>query len=246
MTGERNPPALLQRARRSLAACTFFIAALYPAVGQATAAPAGLPAASQIERWLRQTVELPAGQRLRLEIEVGQFSRGLKLAPCERAEPFVPGHARLWGRTTIGVRCVVGARWTTYLPVRVSAWGPALVARARLPAGKRASADDFLIREVDWAATRSVPIASADLLRGQELWRPIAADQPLTTDDLRLAPAVRAGDPVGVVLAGNGFSIGIEAVALSTATHGQRVQVRTGNGKVLSGMVEGNIVKIAR
>ena len=216
----------------------------------ANAAPAGqaapLAGASMIERWLRQTVRLPEGQRLRLDIEVGQLPNGQRLAPCDRAEPFVPGHAKLWGRTTIGLRCVAGARWTTYLPVRIGAWGPALVARSRLPAGHIPRADDFVVREVDWAASRTVPLASPAALQAQELMRPLAAGQPLTTDDLRLRPAVRAGDPVGVVVAGQGFTIGIEAVALSSAADGQRIQVRAGNGKVLSGLVDGKIVRIAR
>jgi flagellar basal body P-ring formation protein FlgA len=212
----------------------------------AAAGKAGAQAPDQLESWLRQSVQLPDGQQLRLEVEVGTINRNLKLAPCDKAEPFVPNNARLWGKANIGLRCVAGARWTTFIPVRISAWGPALVARAMLPAGRIPQDDDFVVQEVDWAASRSTPIANRALLDNQELIRPVAAGRPLLAEYLRIAPAVRAGEPIPVILQGQGFSIGIEAVALSTAADGQQVRVRTGTGKVLSGTVDGRSVRIVR
>ena len=213
--------------------------------GTATAAPA-VPQPAQLERWLRQSVKLPNGQRLRVEIEVGTLGRGLKLAPCARAEPFLPGQTKLWGRANVGLRCIDGARWTTFIPVRVSAYGPALVARTALPAGRIPQPADFTVQEVDWAESRSAPIANPALLHEQELIRPVAAGQPLLTEYLRLTPSVRAGQPVAVIVDGPGFTIGIEAVALSTAAEGQQVRVRTGTGKVLNGTVDGKSVRISR
>ena len=203
-------------------------------------------APDQLESWLRQSVKLPDGQDLRVEVQVGTLNRGLKLAPCDKAEPFLPGNTRLWGRANIGLRCVAGARWTTFIPVRISAWGPALVARTMLPAGRIPQADDFVVQEVDWAASRSIPLANPGLLDGQELIRPVAAGRPLLAEYLRIAPTVRAGEAVPVILQGQGFSIRIEAVALSAAADGQQVKVRTGTGKVLNGTVDGRSVKILR
>lgn len=227
------------------------IAALAAAPASGTApAPAGAAAKNGtpdgLETWLRRSVALPDGQNLRIEVEIGRLHRGLKLDACDRAEPFIPSGARLWGRVNIGLRCVAGARWTTFLPVRVSAWGPALVARAPLPAGRLPQPDDFTIQEVDWAASRSVPLANQALLAGRELVRPLAAGQPLLTDHLRTMPAVRAGETVPLVIQGRGFAIRTEAVALSTAADGQRVRVRTSGGKVLDGTIDGRAVRILR
>ena len=209
-------------------------------------AKAAAEAPDQLESWLRQSVKLPDGQDLRVEVQVGTLNRGLKLAPCDKAEPFLPGNTRLWGRANIGLRCVAGARWTTFIPVRISAWGPALVARTMLPAGRIPQADDFVVQEVDWAASRSIPLANPGLLDGQELIRPVAAGRPLLAEYLRIAPTVRAGEAVPVILQGRGFAIRIEAVALSAAADGQQVRVRTGTGKVLNGTVDGRSVKILR
>lgn len=199
-----------------------------------------------LEQWLKQSVKLPNGQKLRLEVEVGSMSRGLKLAPCDKAEPFLPGNTRLWGRASIGLRCVAGARWTTYIPVRIAAYGPALVTRVALPAGRIPQPEDYSVKEVDWAAGRTAPIASPAVLQGQELIRPVAAGQPILAEYLRVTPAVRAGDPVSVVVEGKGFVIGTEAVALNTAGDGQPVKVRTAAGKVLNGTVDGTAVRILR
>jgi flagellar basal body P-ring formation protein FlgA len=211
-----------------------------------SAAQAAAQAPDQLESWLRQSVKLPDGQQLRVQVQVGTINRALKLAPCDKAEPFLPTNTRLWGRANVGLRCVAGARWTTFIPVRVSAYGPALVARAMLPAGRVPQEDDFVVQEVDWAASRSTPVASRSLLEGQELIRPVAAGHPLLAEYLRIAPTIRAGEPVPVIVQGQGFSIGIEAVALSAAADGQQVRVRTGTGKVLNGTVDGRSVKIIR
>jgi flagella basal body P-ring formation protein FlgA len=242
-------------AGRGIALAAAFALVVLPASAgaaapKASAAPRS-PAASKaptdgLEQWLQRSVELPGGQNLRVEVEIGQLHRGLRLAPCDRAEPFIPSGTRLWGRANIGLRCVAGARWTTFLPVRVSAWGPALVARTPLPAGRIPQPDDFGIEEVDWAAQRAVPLANAALLEGQELARPVAAGQPLLTDHLRTMPAVRVGQTVPIVLEGTGFAIRSEAVALSNAADGQRIRVRTANGKVLDGTIDGTSVRIRR
>ena len=245
------PAFLLQQlapwaALLALGAAPAFVQAANLATHPATANAATGQPPQDLERWLRQAVQLPNGQKLRIEVEVGSLSRGLKLAPCDKAEPFLPGNTRLWGRASIGLRCVAGARWTTYIPVRIAAYGPGLVARVPLPSGRVPRPEDFSVQEVDWAASRTPPIASASILAGRELIRPVAAGQPILTEYLRITPAVRAGDAVSVVVEGRGFVISTEAVALNTATDGQQVKVRTAAGKVLNGTVDGTAVRILR
>ncbi|RAE77565.1 flagellar basal body P-ring formation protein FlgA, partial [Burkholderia multivorans] len=46
------------------------------------------------------------------------FPRGL--AACTTLEPFLPTGARLWGRTTVGVRCAGERPWTVYLQAKVT------------------------------------------------------------------------------------------------------------------------------
>jgi len=93
-------------------------------------APEGSPESwvNQAQQWVQQQIQEPAGSRpakLRPEIVVGQLDSRLRLAPCQRVEPFLPEGTRLWGRTRVGLRCAEGpTRWTVFLPITVKAWGP--------------------------------------------------------------------------------------------------------------------------
>lgn len=201
---------------------------------------------AELEQWLQRSVALPDGRRLRVEVRVGTLPATMKLPPCRRAEPFLPPNARLWGRASVGLRCVDGASWKTYLPVQVSAFGPALVAKAAL--GPAASLDParFTMAEVDWAALPSPPVAEPAELAGKELVRPLAAGQPILTAHLREPYAVRSGETVPVTFVGNGFEVRTEGIALSNGSEGQPMRVRTPQGKQVLGTIVGKSVRIVR
>ncbi|MGE0311039.1 MAG: flagellar basal body P-ring formation chaperone FlgA [Lautropia sp.] len=217
-----------------------------PAQADATAGPAAMPALQTLERWLARSVTLPDGKALRVEVKVGRLPRGLNLPACERAEPFLPPNTRLWGRANVGLRCVEGGHWKTWIPVVVSAWGPGLVARRNLVPGEPVGADAVDVREVDWAATPRPPIAGVAELQGKELLRPVPAGRTLQADHLRETPTVRQGDAVPVTLSGAGFSIRVMATALASGVEGQRIGVRTPTGRILNGRIEGTGVVIPR
>ncbi|MEI7465977.1 MAG: hypothetical protein WCJ87_11570, partial [Burkholderiales bacterium] len=85
-----------------------------------------------------------ADRPLRFEVQVGALDARLKLAPCQRIEPYLPPGMRLWGKARIGLRCVQGARpWNVYLPITVRVFGQSLVAAVPLPAGATVREDDL-------------------------------------------------------------------------------------------------------
>ena len=57
-------------------------------------------------RTLLEATPVPEGSEL--EIIVGDPDPRLSLGACKTYEPFVPPGARLWGRTSLGVRCTEG------------------------------------------------------------------------------------------------------------------------------------------
>ncbi|MEZ5703721.1 MAG: hypothetical protein R3E42_19780 [Burkholderiaceae bacterium] len=74
---------------------------------------------------------------LRPEV-MGSLDSRLRLAPCQRIEPFLPPGTRLWGRSRVGLRCLEGrVHWKVYVPVTIKTWGPASVARPAVPGGHR-------------------------------------------------------------------------------------------------------------
>ena len=178
---------------------------------------------------------------MRVEIELGRLDPRLRLAPCERIEPYLPPGARAWGRSRIGLRCVQGAdAWNVYLPVTVKVFAPAWVGGQRAAGRQRCCSRQMLRQaEVDWAAVATPPVADAAKLVGRPLARPLPAGAAVRLADLKQRQWFAAGDTVQLVARGDGFSVSGEGQALSPGIEGQPVRVRTDNGRVLTGQAVG-------
>jgi flagellar basal body P-ring formation protein FlgA len=174
----------------------------------------------------------PAGARV--VVLPGALDARLQLAPCERVEPFLPPGSPPWGKARVGLRCTSGpVAWQAWLPVTVQAFAPALVARTAMAAGGRLDATQFLLAEVDWAASPGLPLVQAADVEQRQLARPLRAGQPLRAGDLRTRQWFAAGDAVALVARGAGFAVSGEGVALDAGLQGQPARVRTGSGRVL-------------
>lgn len=177
---------------------------------------------------------------VRVEIEPGRLDPRLRLAPCERIEPYLPPGARPWGRSRVGLRCVQGpSPWNVYLPVTVRVFAPAWVTAAALPAGSVLQAEQLRQAEVDWAAAAATPVADVARLLGRELARPLPAGAAPRQTDLKQRLWFAAGDTVQLVTLGRGFSVSGAGQALGPGLEGQTVRVRTDNGRVLTGQAVG-------
>ena len=101
----------------------------------------------------------------RVEVVVGPLDPRLRLAPCDRIEPYLPPGVRLWGKSRIGLRCKEGrTAWNVYLPIVVKVWGRALVVPRRGRRQRRSPKADLDEAEVDLAEEqlrRSSSIASS-------------------------------------------------------------------------------------
>jgi flagella basal body P-ring formation protein FlgA len=205
-----------------------------PATQPATqAAP---PATQAVRMFLeRETTGLPG----RVEIEFGTLNPQALPAPCARVEPFLPGGVRLWGRSSVGLRCSDGAPWSTFLPVNVRVFAKALVASRSLPAGHSLAGEDYRAEEIDLTQQPAGIVQDAAYASDKVLARPVASGQPLRREHFRLRPMVTQGDPVKLVYQGAGFTVSTEAKALGVATDGQPVRVQTESGRVLTGIARG-------
>jgi len=204
--------------------------------------PSPAPAAPY-EREVRELALAAAAPRAgaaRIDVQVGALDPRLRLAPCERVEPYLPPGTRLWGRTRIGLRCTRGpSPWNVYLPVTVKVFAPALVAARPLPAGAVIGEADLRTSEVDLAADPTPALADAARAMGRTLGRALNAGQSLREGDLRARRWFAAGETVTVVARGTGFSVAGEAQALTPGTEGEPARVRTAGGRVLTGVPVG-------
>jgi flagellar basal body P-ring formation protein FlgA len=176
----------------------------------------------------------------RVDVQVGQLDPRLRLAPCQRVEPYLPAGTRLWGRTRIGVRCTDGvSRWNVYLPVTVKVYGQALVAKVPLPVGRVLAEGDVATAEVDLAEDTSTAIARTELVVGRSVSRAVNAGQSLRQAHLKPRQWFASGEMVKVVALGAGFSVASEGQAMTPGLEGQPARVKTESGRVLTGMPVG-------
>ena len=194
----------------------------------------------------QQVAALAGPQITRFDVQLGNIDPRLVLAPCRRSEPFLPTSARLWGRSSLGVRCVDGASWSVLLPLTVRIWGQTLVAAAPLAAGSVLTAGDLREQEIELTREPADLVRDVAQLQGRTLTRPLAMGQALRADMVRLPNAVQAGDPVRLRITGAGFAVTASGQALGAAADGQPLRVRSELGKILTGIArEGRLVDVA-
>lgn len=186
-----------------------------------------------------------AGLPGRVEVKIGRLDDRLQLAPCAQVEPYVPGNARLWGKTQIGLRCTSGAAWNVFLPIEVKVFGHALVAARPIAFGQPFGPDDVQLTEVELSREPSGAVADAQTLEGKTSTRAIAPGQVIRHEHFRAPPAVGAGDTVRLIYKGAGFSVSASGRSLGAAADGMPVRVQTESGRVVQGTARtGRVVEM--
>ena len=210
---------------------------------------ASAPAESGLDAGLEQQVRslalggaagIPTAGVKRVEVVVGQLDPRLRLAPCQRVEPYLPANARLWGKSRIGLRCTQGtSNWNVYLPITVKAYGRALVAVNGATSGSVLKAGDIVEAEVDLAEEATPALVDSAQAVGRTLAQALRPGQSLRAGHLKGRVWFAAGDTVKVLALGPGFALEGEAQALSNGVEGQPARIRTENGRVLTGQPVG-------
>ncbi|HEX5685336.1 MAG TPA: flagellar basal body P-ring formation chaperone FlgA [Ideonella sp.] len=214
--------------------------------GQAAAPAAGDNAemaavSAQVQQMARDSAGRAGLGQARIEVEVGSLDPRLKLAPCQRIEPYLPPGLPVWGRTRIGLKCTQGIKhWNVTLPVTVHVWARSLVTQTALPGGTQLGAEHFTEAEVDLAAAPGLPISQPGLAIGRTLSRPVAAGTALRQTDLKARQWFAAGETVRVVAVGPGWQVVTEGEAMSPGLEGHAVRIRTESGRLLQGRPVGD------
>lgn len=196
--------------------------------------------AAQVRELLAHQAGAATAAGGRVELAIGQLDPRLRLAPCQKVEPYLPAGVRLWGRTRVGLRCAQGpVAWNVYLPVTVKVYGRALVAATSLGPGQELTAADLREAEVDLAEEPSPALLRADDAVGRPLARALAPGQTLRLAHLKARQWFAAGDTVKLTAQGDGFAVSGEGQALTPGIEGQAARVRTDNGRIVSGIPVG-------
>jgi flagella basal body P-ring formation protein FlgA len=182
------------------------------------------------------TTELP-GQ---VSHTVGTIDPRLQLPACDMPEVFLPAGSRLWGNTTVGVRCQSAAPWTIYVPVSVKIMAQVVVATRPLAAGQTVAQTDVTTQHADLSQLPAGVIQDSNQVVGKTIISGAPSGQALRQDMLRAPQVIQQGQNVKLVAKGSGFQVSSEGKALANATLGQAVSVRTQSGQVINGIARQN------
>ncbi|AGK48769.1 flagella basal body P-ring formation protein FlgA [Burkholderia thailandensis MSMB121] len=213
-----------------------------PAAATGTAAAAPAPAGQQDGESIRRAAlaflqQQAAGLPGKTTVTVAPaFPRGL--AACATLEPFLPSGARLWGRTTVGVRCAGERPWTIYLQAKLAVQATYYVAARQIAPGETLTAADLVARDGDLTMLPLAVITDAQQAVGATTLTRVAAGLPLRQDLLKSAASVSIGQTVRVVASGQGFTISAEGSVLNNAAPGQQVRVRMAAGQIVTAIVK--------
>lgn len=169
-------------------------------------------------------------------ISLGAVDARLNLPACQALELFIPAGARLWGQTTVGVRCNSQTPWTVYVPVSVKVMANVVHAAKPLVQGQPVAATDLALQEADLAHLPAGILTEPAQAVGKTLVSSIASGQPLRHDMLRAPPVVLQGQSVKLLAQGRGFNVSSEGKAVAAAAAGQVVQVRIHSGRIINGI----------
>lgn len=194
------------------------------------------------EQFLRvQTAGLPG----KVDITVGQIDARTNLAACAAPEAFLPNGSRVWGKTTVGMRCREPAPWTIYISATVRVTADYVVTAAPLAQGQLIGPNHLAKVNGDLTALPNGIVTDPAQAIGRTVGISLPAGTPLRGDALRTQQAVLQGQNVRVVSSGPGFQVATEGRALNNAAEGQVAQARTLSGQVVSGVAKaGGIVEV--
>ena len=219
---------------QTIFALVFVVAALVSAPLAARQDPA--PVRKAVEDYLRvQTRGLP-GQA---SYTIGNFDPNNNLMPCPALEVAQAPGARPWGRTSVTVRCAQQGGWSVFVPVHIRIVADFVVAARPLAQGQVIADSDLSRQNGDLSDLPSGVLTDERQAVGRTATMPIPAGRPMRADMLKQAAVVQQGQSVKVISQGPGFQVANEGRALNSAVEGQVVQVRLGNGQIISGIARG-------
>jgi flagella basal body P-ring formation protein FlgA len=188
-----------------------------------------------------ETMGLPGQTSFR----AGPIDPHLSLNPCLVPEAFLPAGARLWGNSTVGVRCNGDKPWTVFVPVQVHVIGEYLVTARPLGPGQIITASDIAPRTGDLTLLSAGVLTDPEQIVGKTPATSLGAGQALRNELLRAPVVVQAGQSVILQSKGPGFVVRAEGKAVGQAAEGQVVQVRVASGSTVSGIARsGGVVDV--
>jgi len=217
----------------------FALVMLAVLLGSAASARAdeSLEAAERVAAVARATAIRESG-RTASELEVGLIDPRLRLRACD-TEPtgrLTPG-TRSSTQLTVEVRCP-GPPWRQFVPVRIHAEEPVVIAARPLGRLEVVTAADVTLVRRDLAGLPSGYFRSVDDVVGRIAQRTIGSGEVLSPSTARRPPLVRRGQTVTLIARAGGLAVRSAGVVQGDGGLDERVRVRnSASGRTVEGFV---------
>jgi flagella basal body P-ring formation protein FlgA len=158
---------------------------------------------------------------------------------------FIGKTSNLKGRRTVVVEC---EKRRHFIQVKINAEGSWWVASRSLKAGETIQPQDTEMRSGSMSAQPHDSILSNENIIGHVLTRSINTGQSFQTSMLRKKWMVMSQQKVELEAVGDGFAIRSLGTAMSNASTGEQLRVRTQSGQIVTGEViyEGKVKVISK
>jgi flagella basal body P-ring formation protein FlgA len=172
--------------------------------------------------------QIVAAKDTTIEIEIGEVDPRIHLAACPSlAVTLPPANAP---SLTARVSCR-DPFWTLYVPIRLHAWGQAVVAAVNLAPGTKLTAGDLTMARLDILATNGAYLTDPSQAEGKILRATIRAGAPILTPLLDRPLVVRRGDTLLLTVLDSAITIRTSVIALEDGREGDRILVENPDSK---------------
>jgi flagella basal body P-ring formation protein FlgA len=229
--------------------CALLLAAGAGSFGSSLAAPLAAGNPRQDVEVVRQRVQefveqQSASLKGQISSQIGRIDSRLNLPECAAPEVFIPKGSRLWGKSSVGVRCTSPV-WSLFVQVEVRVLGEYIVTSHPLSAGQLPSPEHLTTIKGDLTSLPPGIVTDMAQIAGQTLNTSLPAGVPVRLDALKKQVIIQPGQAVRLAAGGAGFRVSSEARAIVGGSEGQVVQVRTMNGQQVSGIARaGGVVEV--
>ena len=165
------------------------------------------------------------------EILFKELDPRLRLPKCAVAlDAFLPGGAKPFGATSVGVRCRGVRPWTVYQRANVRVFERVLVASRFLAKNTILSPADLQAERRELSTLTEYATTPENLL-GKQLRRALPAGAVVVPQAVKGVPLIRQGETVTLVMRQGGMEVRSSGIALGDAELGQRLRVRNESSK---------------
>lgn len=158
-------------------------------------------------------------------------------AMCHDLEVFLAGSRMLRSRMNVGVRCLSPETWTSYVQVNLRINGFYYVTNRTINPGDVISLDDLVAREGDILRLARGTVSDPSQAIGYVAKQRLPSGTLLKASALRDPNSIERGQRVRTIAQGPGFIVTGEGQAMEDGNPGSTIQVRSGSGQVITGIV---------